>query len=362
MDIFWIILIFPVVWPFIARIVFHSTITWTEMALNVVLVLVLVSAVWVAGRYAETADREVWNGEVTGKDSYRVSCSHSYPCNCRTVTVGTGKSRTTTTQCDTCYEHSYDIDWVVHSNVGKIYINRVDRQGLHEPPRWTRAYKGEPVATTHMYTNYIKASDNSLFNASQQNLVKKFEKLIPEYPLEVYDYHYIDRVLAVDVDVPDLDKWNFELAQYLRELGPKKQANVVIVIVNTDNPLYMDALRSAWKGAKKNDIVVTIGVTDYPNISWANAWSWSKNEMVNVTLRDEITNIGTLDRSVVLKTINDTVMKYFERRPMAEFEYLKDEIEPPLWVQILAGIIAVLGSVGLTVWFHHVDIRLNLGK
>src|ERR1035437_10316243 len=84
------------------------------------------------GMFSETADTEVWNGKVTSKEKEQVSCSHSYSCNCRSVQScsGSGKDRscTSSTQCDTCYEHNHDFDWVVHTTIGGKEIDRIDRQ------------------------------------------------------------------------------------------------------------------------------------------------------------------------------------------------------------------------------------------
>src|SRR3972149_2325862 len=49
--------------------------------------------------YANTSDTEVWNAKVVSKNHARVSCSHSYPCNCREVDCG---EDCTMTVCDTC--------------------------------------------------------------------------------------------------------------------------------------------------------------------------------------------------------------------------------------------------------------------
>src|SRR4051812_22989724 len=62
--------------------------------------------------FGQTMDEEVWNGHVTSKEQVRVSCSHSYSCNCRQSCTSSGKGgQSCTTVCDTCYEHSNDYDW-----------------------------------------------------------------------------------------------------------------------------------------------------------------------------------------------------------------------------------------------------------
>jgi len=41
---------------------------------------------------------------------------------------------------------------------------------------------------------------------------------------------------------------------------------------------------------------------------------------------------------------------------MKDYEYLKDDIQPPTWVIILAIIIAFGMSIGLTFYFHRNEI------
>ena len=102
------------------------TLTMVDFAPAIVAALVvflLLTAVRVGITANATADMLTINGAVTKKFKDTVSCSHSYSCNCRTVMSSDGK--TSSTQCDTCYEHSEDYDWVVVSNIGKTYIGRI---------------------------------------------------------------------------------------------------------------------------------------------------------------------------------------------------------------------------------------------
>ena len=48
--------------------------------------LLFVAIISGAGAYYQMDDVEVWNGQVLSKQHERVSCSHSYSCNCRVVT------------------------------------------------------------------------------------------------------------------------------------------------------------------------------------------------------------------------------------------------------------------------------------
>ena len=229
-----ILLAFPLAWPWIAKRIWHNDVTWQEMILNIAIVALAAGAVWQLGKNYMTTDVEIWNGQVTGKEKEWVSCEHSYSCNCRS----NGNGGTT---CDICHEHSNDWDWNVESTAGDFTIDRVDRRGSKEPPRWTAVAPGQPVAQAKSFTNYVKAVPHSLFNTNQQAL-GKYGAEVPPYPSDVYDYHYINRILSVGVSIPDVTTWNHNLALMLRTPGPSKQVNVIIVVTKNADPTFEYAL------------------------------------------------------------------------------------------------------------------------
>ena len=309
---------------------------------------ILVAIVWFAGTYTSMVDYEIWNGSITDKAKIRVSCTHSYTCNC--VTTCNGKKCTTI--CQTCYEHSNDWDWMVYSTVGEFNINRVDRRGSDAPPRWTQVQKNEPASRPHRYTNYIKAVPDSLFSKRNIDLS---QYNIPEYP-EVYDYYRYSRVLSVsDVDISFANKLNTVLNTELKILGAKSEVNIIIVFTAA-GPEYKYALESAWIGGKKNDVIVVVGTSSPPVIDWVEVITLglnSGNEYLGVVLGDKLRTTTLDNPDEFAYTIVSTVGEHFDRKPMQDFEYLKDDIEPPTWLLILTIVISLLISGGLTFYFKN---------
>lgn len=306
--------------------------------------MTITASTFMFGVGSKTQDYEVLNGQIIGKSKDKVSCRHSYSCNCRQVCSGSGSSSSCSTVCDTCYEHSYDIDWVAHSTLGGIYIDTIDRQGLEEPPRWTKVQPGQPVAMRHQYVNYIKAVPSSILNFSDGNK-NKFSGKVPAYPINVYDYHYVDRVLSVGVKIPNLAEWNMALANTLRTLGMDKRVNVVIIPTSITDKDYTYAVRDAWLGGKKNDVVVIVSITEYPKINWVSVLSWSDNELFKVMIRDEL-QAGDFEVNRTMAVISKNIYRNFKRKSMKDFEYLKDEIYPDeefIWAGIILNLILVGG-------------------
>jgi hypothetical protein len=346
-----LVMLIPVGWPIVAKVIWGSEFDWREFAISVAVAALISGGVYQLGQWAQTADTEILNGEVTSKASEHVSCEHSYTCNCRESCSGSGKDRSCSTTCDTCYEHSYDIDWLLKNSVDSpIKIDRVDRRGTVEPPRYRAAKVGDPVAVTHSHTNYIKAVPESLFNHAKA-YAGTFEPLVPQYPLNIYDYHYINRVLAPSLQVADLDAWNMDVSKLLRKLGPAKQVNLVVVMAKTEDSNYQYALQHAWLGGKKNDVVVMLGVPEYPKLSWVRVMSWTDKELFKVELRDELAALEVVDRSVVLPIVAKHIEQSFVRKQMKDFEYLKSEISPSTWVILLAFFLGLGSSVALSIYF-----------
>lgn len=330
------------------------------MILSCAAPLVVIGIIYAGGSYTAMQDELVINGQVTSKERDEVSCSHSYKCHCRQVpyTYRDSKGKThhsTKEKCDTCYDHPYDVDWLVHSNIDDTSrISRIDRQGINEPPRWTAVNVGDPYSKTQSYSNYVKASPNSIFNLGKY---KNGElNLVPEYPIDIYDYYKINRVLAVSASIPNLPEWNNKLSEVNKVLGPKKQANVVVVF--TSKPLdFAYTIRDKWLGGKKNDILLVIGTKAYPKVDWVQSFSWTKHAMVDIKLRNDISDLGTLENvDYIMKIINDDVTAHYVRKPMKEFEYLKNAIEPSTTVIVWALIMGILVSLGTTWWCIRNDV------
>lgn len=322
-------------------------ITIIEFGTQMLAQAVLMGSILLISSCSQLRDIEIHNGEITGKERKRVSCSHSYRCNCYTSCSGSGKNRSCHQVCQTCYEHSYDVSWYVYTNIKETFtINRVNRQGTKEPPRWTKVQKGEPYSSTHSYDNYIKANPDSLFN--KQGLVEKFQKFLPEYPSDIYDYHRLDRLVTVGVKA-DKKAWNIAISEANKVLGPKKHANMIVVMVNQPED-YFAALQQHWIGGKKNDVITVIS-TDGIKVNWVEVMAWTNDYMVQTVIKDLIMKQETLNPQETVDNIQKSIQNHYKRKPMKEFEYLKDNIKVSTTTWIISMIVGLLASIGLGYYF-----------
>lgn len=319
-------------------------ITLLEFGAMELATLLVVASGWGIARYGSTSDVEVWNGRVIDKHSQRVSCEHAH-----TICTSNGK----TTTCHTWYEHGYDVSWYVYSSsTDRFEIDRVDRQGLKEPPRFTKAYVGEPTAATHSYTNYIKAHPDSVLR--RVGTTTKFPKA-PDYPAKQYNYYYVDRFVSNGVPERNLKDWIWLLQQANADLGGK-QANVVVVLTSSPDSSFEYALEEQWIGGKKNDVVVVIGVPQYPAIAWVRVLGWTKSDDVKVHIRDHVMDLRDIRRrDEIVAVIKQDVLTYYVRKPMEDFKYLMAGYQPGTEGTLVLFFLGLVVCGGLWGWFYTSD-------
>lgn len=286
-------------------------------------------------KLSATADVEIINGAVTSKSRDQVSCRHDYQCNCRTVTRGSGKDAYTTTECDTCYEHSFDVDWNVQTDVGNYRIDGIDRQGLGQPPRWTATVINEPVAKRHSYVNWVKGANFSVFALNGLESYKP-KYVVPAIPMSVYDYWKLDRVVPVGLRmIPNQPAWNKAISNALIKLGPLKQMNLILVVTKYPRDV-VDDIERLWYRGKKNDVIAVVGVDAEWTIQWTQVVGWTEAESFKVKLRDALMGMKTItaDPAPFISAVMANEV-YYQRKRMRDFKYLESEIEPEgfmLWL------------------------------
>lgn len=343
-------------WPWISKVIFPHRVSVFEILAQLVVVSVVGAAVYYGSIWAGLQDVEILNGFVTGKKKEWVSCEHSYSCNCRNECSGSGDSRSCYTVCDTCYEHTNDWDWRVNTSVTSFNIARIDRRGSKEPPRWSKVRVNDPVSVTHSYTNYILGAPHSLFNV-EESILKNYKGMVPAYPSYVYDYHYVDRVLRTNnaPNIPTKD-WSLALQSMLSPIGGTYQVNAVVIITGFDSD-YAEAVREAWKGGKKNDVVVVVGANKDLQVKWVSIISWTDAELFKVRLRDALLDLGTLEKEAFLSTLKAHIVSGFSRKSMSDFEYLKKEMKPSNTALIMGFLLCAILNGALTFFFLRNDFN-----
>lgn len=348
------LLIVPVIIGFVGWLLGKGKITWKELAVQEAVSIAVIGIGYAIALHAATSDTELLNSSIVNKWKDSVHCCHSYRCFCHQSCSGSGKDKSCHEVCSTCYYHSQDIRWQANNGLGEIvYSNSCNSPGSNPPARWSQIIIGEPTASEHTYVNYIQGNPDAVMK--REGVPEKFEKKIPDYP-KVYDFYRANRFIAVGLSIPGLNGLNQKLSEINARLGPTKQVNIIVVVVNEKDQKYLNAFRESWIGGKKNDFIVILGAPEFPKISWAGVVSWTKNEKFKEDLRVTLLeNYSNFDGDKILSKIETEVKERFERRHMAEFEYLKDTIEPSKLVCWLLFIFGCLIAIGLQIFFWKND-------
>lgn len=353
--------------PLLAKLKFRTQITVKEIALQGVIMSGICSVLYFAGTYSQLSDIQVLNGQVTKKYDKVEDCPSgwtdymdSFCSNYDTRRKYTHTTCSTTNKVKSCTKHyktqyNYDYDWEKRWYVQDTFttheISRVNKRGDVKPNRYSKVKVGDPASTTQRYDNYLKAAAHNIINPNK-GVMELYQDKVPEYPSKITDYYVSNKVLLVGSSVKDLAGWNLRLAEELRLVSPKKQANIVLIITSIQDPMYKYAVEEQWLGGKKNDVVVLVG-EEKGQIRWVDTITLGGNvgnELMTVRMRDSVLAHKTLDISVVT-TISSVVMKHFDRKAMKDFEYLKESIQPPTWLIWTCYILSLVMGAGLTFYF-----------
>lgn len=361
MGYYLLLFVIPLIaWAAIAKLIFKHEFSWNEFGIQVGFTSAVLLMLVFAGTSFQTSDYKIVNGVVTELKPRKESCDQywsdwpdNFCTNQDTRRVRDGQTCTTVNDKRTCtpkYKTQYksvfpwETRYFVYSDIPTSYeISRVDAQGSIVPPRFSSVKVGDPVSTTESYTNYIKGAASTLFN-------QKYEDVPPiAYP-EVYDYYNIRRVIYFGTpgSANFVNEWNKELA-ILNSAVRKTGANVIINVVG-EQPDWAERLAQAWDAHNINDVIVTIGV-DGENIVWADVRSWSKNDLVDIEIRDEIMNLKVVDKTRINGIIKTSIESHYEQQSMEDFEYLEEDIPPPTWMFVIIGIILLIVTPLITLYF-----------
>ena len=345
------LLFLPVLLGLAGLIFGKGKVTLKEFLVHEAIVVVILTSGFFIARCGAMTDTEIWNGRIARKWEESGSCCHSYRCNCHEVCNSEGES--CHESCDTCYEHISDDEWhAISTNNEIVFSDNCNRPGSAPPSRWLQIVPGEPTAVEHWYQNYIKGNHDSIFR--REGAKARFKRFIPEYP-EVYDYYRANRFLAVGVAIPNLHALNQRLGEINGRLGAAKQVHIIVLVVPERDPMYLEGLREAWLGGKKNDFIVVIGAPEYPAIAWAGAISWTRVEELKLAVRDRIMELETFQGERVLQIVHEEVRDKFIRRPMSDFEYLRYSVTPPEWASWMLFFLGVIIAVALQWYFWNED-------
>jgi len=346
------------------KMMYDHKITAKELGIHLAAVIIgaaVILGINYAFLYSNLQDVEVLNGEVTGKYKHTEICTQSSSCKRYTLKEKCHTYRSdgkTKKSCKTYKKFHYysEFDWYITSTVGKVEVERVNSRGDVMPPRYDIAKIGEPASAEHTYTNYLWADEHSLFAPEnfEEKYPEDYKKNIPSYPL-VYDLYRTNHIVNL-TSVPSTG-YNEFISDVLRTEGEKKQLNITVVMYNSNDPQFVDATLTKWRGGKKNDVLMFFGINSEGNVDKFFSTSFAggmKNEMLHANMRiDALSEKMSLD--LLKKQVYTTVQKY-ERLPNEEFKYMKYRLEPKKEIIVVCSVVLLIISMFIGFYMRDNDL------
>jgi len=364
---FWIVLVMATAFGFYRKLSNPDEFAWYELPIQLAvstLGIILLSCFFFSTS-THLTDTEIMNGYVTGAEYHEAWTE-------RVVHTSTDKKGRTKTWVTYDKHEPY---WTELTTVGDLSIDRSlyqtfvryfsnerkknlyhsGQSSIGDGNMYYVSYDAKqeiiPASRPQWFVNYLRASDSIKKIHGSVGLYKDLLRPYPSVYSGTYGEIEIDRVIEAGVTLPqqwknDVDK-TLDLA--LTHLGQQKEVNILVYAVNTADEGFVHALEESWVKCKQNDVIVILGVPEFPKISFAYITAWTKIEEFRINLRNKIIDSGDLNDGVAFANIiTQEISKSpeqggFKRMPMSDLEYLIADIRLPWWCQFL--IVLVGGGI-----------------
>ena len=369
---FWIVAFLSIVFGFYRKYTNPEKYTWLEFPFQVLAGIATVFTIYSVFFFTTSniADVEVWNSYTKKAEYYEKWTEEVTYQDCDSEGHCTTKTRTVYHPPEWYFYTQTGEKISVNRNIYRSYVNyfaNEKKKNLFHANQvsigdgdmfytvFNKQYK-DRVATAieHDYVNYLKGTE-TLHKRTGGNTLG-FEDLLMKYPRtykSIYGKINLDRVLvSKGLSVPN--KWVNEVDKsldlVLTDLGEKKQVNILVYLVNTNDQSFTQALEESWINGKKNDVIVLIGTTSFPDISWVSVLAWTENEEFKIVLRDNIVDLEDLsDSNKFVETVVSQISLPGEkggyvRMPMSKLQYLVSDITIPWWANILVVVLSMFLS------------------
>ena len=304
--------------------------------------IVLSTALYYGGMYAQASDYELLSGSVIEK-------TRTYDPETETYTCGTDSKGNS----QTCTRLIPRWLWSVVSDVYEDVYSEHTYAKYNEPEIYKFTSVGDPYTTTKRFVNFQYVSEQTIsLNHDQQ-----YTGWLPDYP-QIYDGFKVTRGFS---QIVLGDELSHSLAVAQRDWGKFYGANVIVCIVDVKQAGFSEALKNKWYGGKKNDVVLTLYVQG-TTVQKAEVFSRSTSEKrdatmadFNMILRENAARMGEYDIGSLLGVLA-VALPYFQREDLSKYDFLESDYQSPWWLGILI-IIIMLGAMFGTVKFLENQFR-----
>ncbi len=200
---------------------------------------------------------------------------------------------------------------------------------------------GLPVTSRHRWSNRTLAC-HTVFNF--RDLSKEEAEGLHEWP-KIGDWWHAPMVLGLTG--PEAAEADRALAVLNADLGASKQVRVHVLVFHGRDASVAELQREHWKGGKKNELNICLGLDDSGNVEWCRTFSWSESEDLKAEIASWPETGKPMDWAGFLAFVRSGVEAKWKRKDFKDFDYLT--VDMPVWSVILVWSLTLLSIGGLTI-------------
>ena len=372
---FWFNFLVPVVIALFLALT-HKEYIWKEFGIQVAATFAYVAIIYslLFSVTTDIWDTNYFNGKVASSTYYeewdeKVTYTETYSC-------GTSKNPRTCTRIKTRIDH-HPAYYQIKTNLGEsisisrgeylqakrefgtkfVNISRSNQVSYGDGDKYvSHPNKIIPTSVGHTYENLVAvAKDNVIHTKVPKEEIQQLVKVgvLREYPI-LYEGKYgetkLNRIIDTTGRIKNPNKQLEILNHITTRVGITKQANPILYIVDSEkyDRSFKDALSQYWKMGKKNDVTLVLGVDKKGNVQWSDVICFTNNTDFIIDMGNAFKDIS-INSPTVLTKLEYHINKSYIRKPMKEFEYLKENITLEWYWQLLIFIGNVILS-GFITW------------
>lgn len=338
----------------------HKDYVLKEFAIQVVGTLVFLFLMYLLlfSTTTDLVDREYYNGKVSKFEYYEEWTEEVtyYDEECS----GSGDNRSCTTVTKTRDEYHSPYWQIVTSNGEVLSISkskfrkarsefgakfknifRSDQVSFGDGDKYiSTPNKVIPTSVSHTYTNLIVASKDNVIN--EQVSIEELNIFLKDNSLRKYPNSYrgsygetkLRRIIDTTGFANQTDLLT-KLDHSSSSLGAYKEANPIVYITDKDRD-FKRILDGYWEGGEKNDITLILGIDKKTKkIIWSDVITYTDNTDFIINLQNNFKDMNISDSKGIISKFNSHIAKGYKRKPMEDFDYLKENITLEWYWQLL---------------------------
>ena len=370
----WTALIIPVVACIIGLLFFSRQVVIWELITSLVASLFFIGCFKYYSGKNQTDDIEFWGGYATKAEYYEdwdeeVPCTHSCDCHCE-------KDKDGHESCDTCYRHSYDVDyhppeWHIYDSNG-FDIDISENQFKSLAQRWkNRVFKDmhrdyhrkdgdmyytmfdnkpentEFVSTQFHYENKVQSEGaSSLFGYRKMEKEEALKLGLFDYPPIQYNY-VLPTFIVEGTKNADLLVAERQLDIFAAKYGLPKKIRPWVIVFNHGDISRCREQEVYWKGGNKNEFVVCL-VMNSGKVSATHVFSWTEVDSLKIDARDWFISHPDSPIKEYISWLTGELSGRFIKKSFKDFNYVS--VSPPfshvVWCWVLTSIL----NIALMTW------------